>query len=75
VQTLFAELLFDQLNLWVYPIVLGSGKKVFADGAVPASLTLVEPALTSPNGAVLLRHALAEGTPTTGDMAADFDQS
>ena len=75
VQTLLAERLFDRLNLWVYPIVLGSGKKVFADGTVPASLTLVEPALTSPNGAVLLRYALADGTPATGDMARELEPS
>jgi dihydrofolate reductase len=69
VQSLLAERLFDRLNLWVYPIVLGTGKHVFAGGAVPSNLTLVEPALTSPTGAVQLRYALASGTPATGDMA------
>ncbi|HKE72266.1 MAG TPA: dihydrofolate reductase family protein [Acidimicrobiales bacterium] len=72
VQTLLSERLFDRLNLWVYPIVLGSGKKVFAEGTVPANLPLVEPAVTSPTGAVLLRYRLAEGTPATGDMARDY---
>ncbi|MEO6826641.1 MAG: dihydrofolate reductase family protein, partial [Microbacteriaceae bacterium] len=47
VQTLFAKRLFDRLTLWVYPILLGGGKKVFADGAIPTNLTLLEPALTS----------------------------
>jgi dihydrofolate reductase len=69
VQTLFAERLFDVLTLWVYPVVLGDGKQVFADGAVPANLTLSEPAVTSPKGAVRLRYALADGTPATGDMS------
>jgi len=69
VQTLFAQRLFDRLTLWVYPVVLGSGKKVFASGAAPANLTLTEPAVTSPNGAVLMRYALADGTPGTGDMS------
>lgn len=71
VQTLLTERLFDRLTLWVYPIVLGGGKKVFAGGAVPASLTLTEPAVTSPKGAVMLRYALAKGVPGTGDMGAD----
>ena len=44
VQTLLAERLFDRLTLWVYPVVLGPGKKVFEGGAVPSNLTLVEPA-------------------------------
>lgn len=70
-QTLFAERLFDRLTLWVFPVVLGRGKKVFADNVVPANLTLTEPALTSPTGAVLLRYALAEGRPGTGDMSRD----
>jgi len=55
----------------VYPIVLGRGKKVFADGAIPTSLTLAEPPMTSKSGAVLLRYALADGTPTTGDMTRE----
>jgi dihydrofolate reductase len=70
VQTLFAQRLFDRLALWVYPVVLGAGKKVFADG-IPTNLTLAEPAVTSSKGAVLLRYALAPGTPATGDMASD----
>ena len=70
-QTLLTERLYDRLNLWVYPIVLGHGKKVFADGAVPTNLTLAEPPVTSKTGAVLLRYALADGTPATGDMTLD----
>jgi len=70
VQTLLAERIFDQLTLWVYPIVLGTGKKVFADGTVPAILTLIEPASTGPRGAVALHYALADGIPATGDMTA-----
>jgi dihydrofolate reductase len=70
VQTLFAERLFDRLTLWVYPILLGGGKKVFADGVVPTNLTLIEPVVASPKGAVLQRYALADGTPGVGDMSA-----
>lgn len=68
VQTLFADRLFDRLTLWVYPILLGSGKKVFAEGVVPANLTLLEPVIASPKGAVLLRYELAAGTPGVGVM-------
>ena len=72
VQTLLREGLFDQLTLWVYPIVLGTGKKVFSGGTVPANLTLLEPATTSPRGAVTLRYGLAAGVPATGDMTVDY---
>ncbi len=69
VQTLLRDGLFDRLTLWVHPIVLGSGKAVFADGAVPTNLTLLEPASTSPSGVVQLRYERSEGTPATGDMS------
>lgn len=71
VRTLVAERLADRLTLWVHPVVLGQGKKVFPDGAAPTNLRLLEPAATSPKGAVLLRYALAEGQPRTGSMSSD----
>jgi dihydrofolate reductase len=70
VQTLLAERLYDRLTLWVFPVMLGQGKQVFAGGTVPANLTLTEPAQTSRTGAVLLRYAAAEGIPGTGDMSS-----
>ena len=67
-RSLVAEGLFDRLNLWVYPIVVGAGKRLFdADGA-PATLELLEPPVTSEKGAVLLRYGPAGGAPATGDM-------
>lgn len=69
VQTLLRERLFDRLDLWVHPITLGTGKPVFAGGTVPTSLRLVEPPAASPSGTVLLRYALEEGIPATGDMS------
>jgi dihydrofolate reductase len=69
-QTLLRERLFDRLDLWVHPIVLGVGKRVFEGGAVPTSLTLLEPPAAGPSGTVHLRYGLAEGIPTTGDMSA-----
>jgi dihydrofolate reductase len=70
VQTLLREKLFDRLDLWVHPIVLGVGKKVFDDGAVPTNLALLEPPRAGGRGSVYLRYGLAEGTPGTGDMTS-----
>ena len=69
-QTLLREKLFDRLDLWVYPIVLGVGKKVFENGAVPTNLALLQPPVASPKGSVYLRYGIADGTPETGDMSA-----
>lgn len=70
VQTLLREKLFDRLDLWVHPIMLGVGKRVFDGGAVPTNVTLLEPPVAGPKGIVLLRYGLADGTPGTGDMSA-----
>jgi dihydrofolate reductase len=70
VQTLLRERLVDRLDLWVHPIVLGSGKKVFDGGAVPTNLTLLAPPIASPSGTVYLRYGVAAGIPATGDMSA-----
>jgi dihydrofolate reductase len=70
VQTLLRERLFDRLDLWVHPILLGVGKKVFDAGTVPSNLTLTAPPQASPGGTVLLQYALTDGAPTTGDMSA-----
>ena len=70
VQTLLREKLFDRLDLWVHPVVLGVGKKVFDGGAVPTNVTLLEPPVAGPKGTVYLRYGLADGTPRTGDMSA-----
>lgn len=68
VQTLLAERLFDELALWVYPVVLGTGKKVFPNGAAPANLELLAPPLAGSAGAVLLRYGPRAGLPEVGVM-------
>ncbi len=67
VQTLLREELVDRFNLWVYPLLLGSGKRLFADGTIPTALHLVE-SKTFPKGAVLLTYRWA-GKPTFANMA------
>jgi dihydrofolate reductase len=67
VQTLLRNDLVDRLNLWVFPVLLGSGKRLFAEGTVPTALRLVESA-TFPKGAVHLIYERA-GKPTFGSMA------
>ena len=41
-QTLLAHGLIDELWLKIYPITLGRGKKLFAEGTIPAAFTLME---------------------------------
>lgn len=41
-QTLIRNGLVDEYRLWVFPVMLGSGKRLFAEGTVPAALELVD---------------------------------
>ncbi|KQS68485.1 dihydrofolate reductase family protein [Modestobacter sp. Leaf380] len=70
VQTLLRERLVDRLDLWLHPITLGTGKTVFAGGAVPAVLELLAPPAAGPGGTVHLRYGLTDAVPGTGDMTA-----
>ena len=65
VQSLLRFGLVDRLHLWLYPLLLGSGKRVFADGTVPTALRLAE-SVTYPSGILQLAYETA-GTPTYGD--------
>ncbi|MBV8164716.1 MAG: dihydrofolate reductase family protein [Candidatus Eremiobacteraeota bacterium] len=41
-QTLIAAKLVDEHRIWLYPVVLGKGKRLFGDGVPPRALDLVE---------------------------------
>ena len=41
-QTLLRHELIDEFHLWTFPLVIGLGKRLFADGAIPAGLKLVD---------------------------------
>ena len=41
-QSLMAAQLVDEFRLWIYPVVLGRGKRLFEAGVPPFALTLVE---------------------------------
>ena len=41
-QTLIERDLVDEYRLWVFPLVLGSGKRLFGEGTAPAGLELVD---------------------------------
>ena len=64
-QTLFREGLVDQLNLWVHPVVIGTGKKLFPEGTEPTRFEQAEPPRLYPGGVMSLRYRRLEGPPET----------
>jgi len=59
VQELLRHGLVDEFWLMLYPVVLGSGKRLFAPGAVPTSFRVVD-SLTTPRGVLVVRYHRAE---------------
>ena len=42
VQTLLEHDLIDEFRMWIFPVVVGTGKRFFGEGAIPAALKLVD---------------------------------
>jgi dihydrofolate reductase len=71
VQTLLRHGLVDELRLLTFPVVLGTGKRLFGEGAVPAATRLTE-SRTTGAGTVIAVYAF-EGRPSYGSFALDDD--
>jgi dihydrofolate reductase len=69
IQTLLRHNLVDQYRLWVFPLVVGSGKRLFADGTVPAGLRLVDSEVSSTG--VLMGTYEPAGEIVTGSFALE----
>ncbi|MEH0841712.1 dihydrofolate reductase family protein [Micromonospora sp. CPCC 205711] len=69
VQTLLRHQLVDEFRLWIFPVVIGAGKRLFADGTVPAGLTLTD-STVSTTGVMIGRYVPAGEIPL-GSFALD----
>lgn len=59
-QTLLKHDLIDTLRIWLFPVVIGSGKRLFGEGTIPASFRLVDTQIAT-TGAVLHVYERAGG--------------
>ena len=69
IQTLLRANLVDLYRLWVFPLVLGSGTRLFSEGTIPAGLKLVESTVSS-TGVVMATYEPA-GEVVTGTFALE----
>lgn len=69
IQTLLAHDLIDRFQLMVMPLVLGPGKKLFGDGAMPAAMKLAS-STVSTTGVVVASYE-RDGDVRTGSFAMD----
>ncbi len=66
-QTLFKNDLVDEMYLMTFPITLGTGKRLFAEGTIPAAFTVTDSMVTK-NGVVFANYKRA-GEVKTGTVA------
>ena len=64
IQTLIKHDLVDVFWLMIYPVTLGAGKRLFADGTLPAAFRVTESQVT-PSGVIVVNYEHA-GAITTG---------
>lgn len=67
IQTLLKNDLVDEFRLKIYPVTLGNGKRLFAEGTIPAGFQLTE-SKTSPKGVIVVTYSRA-GEVKTGSFA------
>ena len=63
IQTLMRHGLVDRYRLWIFPVVIGSGKRLFSDGTVPSGLKLAD-SKVSTTGVVIGTYEPAGEIPT-----------
>jgi dihydrofolate reductase len=75
-QTLLKQNMVDTLRIWQFPVVVGTGKRLFGEGTIPVSFRLVDTQQTA-TGAVLHVYeragALKYGEVEVGQETVIFD--
>jgi dihydrofolate reductase len=69
IQTLMKHDLVDRYIMWVFPVVLGTGKRLFAEGAAPAGMRLAHSTVSS-TGVIIAKYERA-GAIDYGSFAQD----
>ena len=70
IQTLLQHDVIDEFRIWIFPVALGTGKRLFGDGTIPVALRLVDSSV-SKTGVTTNTYARA-GEIQIGEM--DFEE-
>ena len=70
IQTLLQHDVIDEFRMWIFPVALGTGKRLFGDGTIPVALRLVDSSV-SKTGVTTNTYARA-GEIQIGEM--DFEE-
>ncbi|MEW6722845.1 MAG: dihydrofolate reductase family protein [Candidatus Micrarchaeota archaeon] len=69
IQTLLKHDLIDQFNVWIFPLTLGHGKRLFGGGTTPAGLKLVDSKVSTTG--VIIATYLRAGEIPLGSVALE----
>jgi dihydrofolate reductase len=69
IQTLLRHGLVDEFRVWIFPVVLGNGKRLFAEGAPPSTLKFLDSQVSS-TGVVMATYEPG-GELQTGSFALE----
>ncbi len=69
IQTLLRHDLVDQYRMWLFPLVIGSGKRLFSDGTIPSALRLVDSKVSTTG--VMIGTYESAGEIVTGSFAPE----
>jgi dihydrofolate reductase len=70
IQTLLEHDLIDEYRLWIFPVMIGTGKRFFGDGTMPAALKLVDSKVSKTG--VTVNTYVRDGDIEIGDT--EFDE-
>jgi dihydrofolate reductase len=70
IQTLLEHQLIDEFRMWIFPVVLGTGKRLFGDGTIPVALRLVDSSVSKTE--VTINTYARAGEIEIGEM--DFEE-
>ena len=70
IQTLLEHDLIDEYRLWIFPVMIGTGKRFFGDGTMPAALKLVDSKVSKTG--VTINAYVRDGDIEIGDT--EFDE-
>jgi dihydrofolate reductase len=69
IQTLLQHKLIDEFRVWIFPAVIGKGKRLFEGGTVPANLKLTDHKVSG--SGVIITTYIPDGKIETGSFALE----
>jgi len=69
IQSLLRDDLIDEFHVWIFPVTVGAGKRLFGKGTVPAGFKLLD-CKTSTTGVIIATYA-RDGNLKTGSVALE----